>query len=453
MQPGFGKKYKNGTKGGNTEGLLKQEKQKSLQNPTIAIIKFKHLLRSSFDTNLMESNLREFLSILEASKQVQDLYQITDLLNDYKDLENQYEKLREAISFVPFWKSFSSIIKKKTMAVQPNQIDEKKVLLFLHSTVLSKLTHIEGYLNTGTVIDLEGFLNETIRSLEKLKRFKKQQKVTQHLKSFQDSLLEKITSASNIVTKEILPEIAIIFRKIEENTEKLFDEIMQHQIDTLDQIQQKEELKKMIKMQLVFDTIESVASQLAVFGPHAALAGSIIGSAAIVAKDVSIDQGKFAEYSQTNLLEIEALAVDKYDDIPNMSEIFGDRLMMIDKAIQLVKKENQTMGDVFEDKLDACKKEVAEEETENPSSEIKQTRMARVSSSVKSPLMNALCTEITSFAINQAKENNEIEKYINYAGAPIGLYNMFKSGKEQLDSVDSAIKDLGDQYYVTNDKL
>ncbi|XP_003424252.1 uncharacterized protein LOC100680511 [Nasonia vitripennis] len=280
-----------GLTGKNDAKIKKSEEVSFISLPSAVINDYKNYVRDNLSNNMMESFLRKFLDGLEHHESLKKLYDIHGLVNELQGLENQFYRLRNKLSLLPFYRSLLYRIDQYADELHAEKRltdDNKKVLGFLHTSVLSRIYSINNSAGNKLVLDLDAFLKERIREIKKLKELESVASVNDERKRYQNSLLEKINEAQNFVEEQITPELNNVLHGVDHQIELLVEETIALQNETQtakDKIDKKrEQLKNAGGLKVLVAVLKTASQFLSFLGPVAGAAGSVIGGGIMVSE-------------------------------------------------------------------------------------------------------------------------------------------------------------------------
>lgn len=186
-------------------------------NPSHSVNGYKSYLRENLAKNIRESRVREFMGDLEANERIFSLYDTMGFLNELESLENQYLRLRNKIPLFPFYKSLKDRISKYADATNESD-DFKKVLAFLHTSVVGKIFHLrnseDNFKNHISITDLLEYLEMIQKNIRKLGEIETEVSIADQTEAYQESLKDKIDSALAMVNSEVVPTISRLFEPL-----------------------------------------------------------------------------------------------------------------------------------------------------------------------------------------------------------------------------------------------
>ncbi|OXU29345.1 hypothetical protein TSAR_008879 [Trichomalopsis sarcophagae] len=249
-----------GLTGKNDANIKESEEVSFISLPSAVINDYKNYVRDNMSNNMMESFLRKFLDGLEHHESLKKLYDIHGI-DQYADELHAEKRLTD---------------------------DNKKVLGFLHTSVLSRIYSINNSAGNKLVLDLDAFLKERIREIKKLKELESVVSVNDERKRYQNSLLEKINEAQNFVEEHITSELNNVLHGVDHQIELLVEETIALQNETeaaKDKIEKtREQLKNAGGLKVLVAVLKTASQFLSFLGPVAGAAGAVIGGGIMVSE-------------------------------------------------------------------------------------------------------------------------------------------------------------------------
>lgn len=241
--------------------------------------------------NIIETRITNFLQNLVNNEKINKLYDIYGLINEFDTLEQQYLQLENQLTFKPYLDALLNRIDRYSGCEEIKNNDEKrKVLSYLYTSVLSRLSDIEYKTGKNTVYDLNKFFNVMNRDIKELEQITSQQIIHNHYEEFKSTLDEKIQLAKNLIVSEILPEFEKIFNELDDNIDEVLSKLVSMENSTQQAItannRRKHELERLMKKRLWLAPLKILAPFLAMFGGFATYTALAMISTTIVADNL-----------------------------------------------------------------------------------------------------------------------------------------------------------------------
>lgn len=226
-----------GITGGNTKNSEKPNDK--FMDPALVVNAYKSFLREHLRNRI---RLITTMDNIESNEQIQRLYNIFGLINDFELLENQYLKLRKDVDFLPYTESLLERVVESTK--NTNEPDARIALRVLHTAILSKLVHIRTNGNRETVVDLPGYLELIRDNIIKLKQAEKAVNLDEYQNKYKKALDEKIEKASELLTKGVTPELKQITLELDDRFSKLLNELVDFMVEETLELEQLKNLER-----------------------------------------------------------------------------------------------------------------------------------------------------------------------------------------------------------------
>lgn len=254
-------KGERGKPGRNSEGIV-DPKPSEFIDASHAINSYKEYVRENLANNIRETTLRQFISNIERDKRVRSLYDTMGLFNELQGLENQYLQLRNQFSFIPF---HESLLNRTDDYAKANQetIDHSKVLKFIHTTLLGKISNLKNFKNHVLIIDLTEYLELVRKNIEKMSELEREVSIGESRQQYENSLMDKITSALEIINNQIIPALLEHFNSMSEDILHLIEEIIKRRDAAKKELA---ELQDKIRMFKVLGALKIVSTFAQFFG-------------------------------------------------------------------------------------------------------------------------------------------------------------------------------------------
>lgn len=257
-----------------------------------AVNNFKSFAREKLIDNPNEMRLREFLTKIDESDQIQEKYNLLGFLNDFDMIERQFINLKNDLSFTPFLRSLQNRIEiyNSTGAIQTE--NDEKVFRFLFTAIMSKIDSLNE--KTITVVDLEKYLNVILNNIEESDLLQQKLNIASEQQKYQQTLDDKINMASALINSQINPAIGNIYDQIGKTITDLINSIIREQENTQQDIEKarqiEQQLRSHIGIQKLFFGLNLIVGAVSVLTGVGAVAGALISTTLTVAKNVAIKE-------------------------------------------------------------------------------------------------------------------------------------------------------------------
>lgn len=283
---------KSGISGNNRQGIAEPEAT-FLLNPSHTLNSYKNFLIENLNGNIRESHLRNFLDQLNRSEFVNDLYDVSGLLNEFYGLESQFHKLHKTTSFLAFYKSL--LQRLNAYALRPKSYEtspeHKKVLNFLYTAIMSRICSINRG-NDDFIIDIIGYLESITKDIETLNDFNLLVQINQSKNKYNAKIDSKINEAKQFIDSDITPEIDNIVEQTDNKIKSLIGELSAAQNAAKKRknelIEEQKKLQNQLTMRYILGSFQIVSSFLAFAGPIGEAATAVIKGADTVSQNLAL---------------------------------------------------------------------------------------------------------------------------------------------------------------------
>lgn len=402
-----------------------------------AIGDYKKMMRKSLRNNPMQVNMLEFLLSLEKNEEVEKMYTINDLIDEYCDLEKEFVRINrtEISSFLPLLQSFSlRVASRHDHTMKKSVDDEKHAILSLYTAISNKMMYVDNYKDGGVVVDLGKYLQMVGSQIKELHVMKKEISVIQKQESYDERLEENIKNAKKDIDR-IIGKLGDTFKELDAEISELLDKINHLRETTLQERKNQQKLKTRMKFQMGFSILKSIAAALPYSGPPAAIAGIALAGTLNFVENMMFDPEEMNRLSQKTILNITTMSADQ-ESILKSFKSDKDKFNEIMKEVPDLEDPKQTKE--FKDelkKLGEIKKRI--KEIDVPSNlDALFTESLDVFNKVKnSQNLNS----------NQIKICNNAIEGINTAQIGVKLFEDFKGAWSKMKLANDSIQELNQQ--------
>lgn len=243
-------KAEDGNDGVNNQNLKAPRVPNLFDNHFQIINVYKNYVREKLANHIQESELRNFLLDLDENERVQSTYSPIGFVDELLGIENQYFKLRHRLSFDPFVRSLRSRIDEYAIEQSKNlSKQDKQILGYLRTAILSKLCSIQNMSKHVSAVDLLEYLKLIQENIDDLNQIKRIEIINDHRKKFNEAINAKVFSAKEMIEKQMLPNNEQTLAEINHQITKLIHEI----IEKREALEKEERLKEsMIRQKILF---------------------------------------------------------------------------------------------------------------------------------------------------------------------------------------------------------
>ncbi|XP_034935139.1 uncharacterized protein [Chelonus insularis] len=192
-------------------------------NPYFVISIYKEYIRENLYKNLEETKLRRFIKDLENDHYIGVEYNTLVFVRELEGLENQYLKLGIKIDFTPFYDSL--LVRIEKFAISEKLIENKKVLNFIYTVVLTKMFALKERKKGKTVVNLRMYLNAMEESINEVNKNTHLQTVQKYQTEYNNILAKKIQKAKDFSKNIIEPEIQKLWEQTDDKIQAIINKI------------------------------------------------------------------------------------------------------------------------------------------------------------------------------------------------------------------------------------
>lgn len=429
----------------------KSNKHAQIKTPNIVraplLRRYKYYAREHLAANVHISNLNEFLQYLNQNQSIYLPFNTMDLFHEFEETEQHYLRLRNKLSFIPYYESLRDRITSHLKALDDKKNDEAKVLIHLYAAVASRLFASRSHGNHVVVVDLLEYMKTVKKKMNKLQEMQKTEYIEEYRDEFKKSLDFKIKTATNLVNNTVVPAIEKVYSGVDQNIKELLNETFikwDHTWESLSKAYHNaEELKRQSVLHAAFSPLKMFAGMLALAGPVGMAAGTVVGVGVGALEGIVDSNTKLYTVTVTpgiyknKILRVAEQAKDSTKllkmKLEDLQKIFGNEDMSHFESI--LKRINETLIKVNEvidspkvpgvDVLDILKKE-----HENLSEIIDQA----VDSVADDPKYK-----------HTSKRLGYAQGVIGFAGVNLDIYQTVRNDQDKLAQADAMVNAIKDQ--------
>lgn len=428
-----------GVDGGNSDKQIPAEESIRIDEKAALIGNYKKYLRQNYGNRFKKEILSDFHNHLDYHEEIKGLYKTLDLANELKDLEMQEGTLSKEDTIYFYERLFEQISEYAKHPNESEKSDEyKKVLGYLATTVLSRLQNLKTDSDSNLIIDISGHLDLVVQDMNILKDLQKdrdrekeqdnKEKVINKLKEkYKEGIDMKMQEATELIEKEILPQLDVITGRIDQELDQLIKEILKLERDAERDEKALEKKREEMKEALITRAILGAFGFLsnvvgAIFPPAGAIMNTVVGAASAISDGLS-SGGAGNEIPQH---------LD--DDIANL-----------DRKMRIIKEKNT---ELLNKALDEILEQIKTFEKEQKSNDLKELadKIVEVKEKLKTNYNNrevqALVKELKQVVDKKRKELGPPKqaRIVSVAGGK----SKYEAAKDLLDNASERFQKAGD---------
>jgi energy-coupling factor transporter ATP-binding protein EcfA2 len=402
--------------------------------------------------------LVNFYNYLDDNKSIKDIYDTLSLVDELESLEKQFYKLKkETFPYYPslFARVQDFSISKKGLISNEN----RKVLTFLYTAILSKISYIQSGSKSNLIIDIETYLTSAKKDVRRLNLLqskidvlnehtnavqneKDKLEMIERLRlSYQEKTLNKNNEAKYFIKNEITPLIDDVGKVLDKEIDFLITETIElqkqakHEKKELEKLEIK--LEAALKARAMFGGLKLFGQALSFAGPYGMAAGAIVGAGSSMAESLTLK-------SQNGLPTPMNLPPSVKSDLRTIESqvkiIASQKANNLNKLIDNISKEmtgHANLNDVSA-KINVIKNKIAKAEND-------LVKLNSLNTELKTELKNkedALKTEKVDKDLktsNAIATLSKINQGVQVAEMGFDIYNQYKDDKAKISVVQSAI--------------
>lgn len=266
-------------------------KQFDAYNPAEAFINYTYHAREHLANETQVSDLLGFLNHLNDDADLKALYDAPNvLITEFQSIEHHYFKLRNEISFIPFYESLCNriVIYHKSF-INNRSVDEVKAINYLYTAVKSRLFAQTQAVHIG-VVNVLKFLQIVRRKMETLKKKRRRDHIRKYRDEFKNELDKKITAAKSMIEHVVLPSIQRTIEEIDGQIKYLLKDLVDTENLAEMEKEKAEKNQDTMQMKLVFyamlGPLKLAQTALTLLGPAGMLGGAVIDAGVIAAENL-----------------------------------------------------------------------------------------------------------------------------------------------------------------------
>lgn len=423
-------------------------------NPLESLHRYKYYAREQFASNVQISNLNQFLDYIRKNDGLNALFNTTDLINEFQNIDNHYFKLRDVISFIPHYESLRERVAAHSHSLN-GQLAEQKALNYLYTAILSRLFAIQSHSNQIGVVNLLEYIKVVEKQMTKLQQVKRTVYINEYRDEFKSSLDSKIESGSKLIQNTIIPRIDRLFTKTDEKIRELLDETFAKGNETQKVVEKVKENRTTLKIQMigraVIHSLRIVGSMLSGLGPVGMFAGKAIDAGTGFADNVINSTFQLHSITvpsglmQTNVFHVAEQAKHDFEllkmQLTDLRAVLNDEglsdfdsiLRTVNISIVEMKRVTETSEIPSIDKI-----ELVQETRKNLTTLIDNAQKTLDEYEDKDSVLVARASKSLEY----------MEKILSVGDAGLLVYHQIHNDRKKIDAVDELIRTLDTQLTV-----
>lgn len=207
-------------------------RKEPIAQPTIniylPIIEYKGFARQNIGIRVRSTD--DFLNEIDKNVDIQGRYDLRGYLKELISYETDFHKLKEHVDYLKLYKIFlgriDQFITKHQNAISST---DRKALLWMYVTVLSKIFSLQTEVEPTLITDISGYLEIVMTNIRKLDGTSKKMIVNEHKLKYKKDIDIKIQEAEDSINELLLPMIDSCFKSIDLEMDRLINEIQNRQ--------------------------------------------------------------------------------------------------------------------------------------------------------------------------------------------------------------------------------
>lgn len=320
-------------------------------NPSTTFSNYKYYVREHLANDIQISNLNEFLAYLDRDSELNAIYNTNGLIYELESIERHYFRLRDKISFIPFFESLAVRIANYSRTLAANQLDERHAINYLYTALKSRQFALETHANYVAVTDLPVFLQTVKERMERFQETQRTQYIIEYRDIFKATLDQKIVEATGLIDKSILPAINDTIEATDARINELLGELSTAKDKTQKELQKAKENQETLQTKLLLHEILSpfklLGASLSLFGPQGMAAGAAIGGVTALADSVidsTLTMKKVTVPTKLVKAEVERITKQAKSNFENLEQQRKD----LDRILKIETIESTEITDEFQ---------------------------------------------------------------------------------------------------------
>ncbi|KAJ6649901.1 hypothetical protein Bhyg_05142 [Pseudolycoriella hygida] len=446
-----------GQTGGNKGGRVK-ETQVPVNIMAFSLNYFKgETIRFAANSPLLREDLKQMLVAVDKTEKFNILYTVPAYLNEMTTIENIYYSIFKSINTTPFYKSLLERIKTYAELHKSDRDKTKRLALStIYAACLSKLCSLElATRSQGVIIDVEGFVDLTLKRIDNLAAIDKRVAVKEFQKSYHENIDVKVREADQLMDKKVNPAIERILRSMDDKLDELVKEVIQKIEKAKDKkaelIEEKKQMEKALLIKSCLNVIKMGAMLASFAGPIGAAVGGVvtagvtIGESFVVEPDAKQGDAILVPPGVSDALKnlgdfVAETRAKKYKKFETQLKSIEDELKDPPVDLQEVNKKVSSIRE----RLEKEKAKVVPDGDEDAAT-AKDKNMKDLQDEMKSVLSEkktGLKEQIDKG--DKAKKSildkvDKLQKGLKVIETGMDVYNKYKGDKKKLDAISDSI--------------
>ena len=172
------------------------------------------------------------------------------------------------------------------------------------------------------------YLEQLIEDFQTFKELSNQETVNRLKVEYQTEIDKKIQEGTNLIETVLIPETTAIFDNIDDKIDDLLEAITALQNETAEEreklIAQRRQFQKWMPLRSFFGVLKMTSGFLSFLGPEAALVGSVLKGATMIAEDLTLG----ASNPNSDLQALEHLLSATKDSISVVKKLHDERMKL-----------------------------------------------------------------------------------------------------------------------------
>lgn len=424
------------------------------------INRYKQYLISSLDDTINKKSLVQFIMLLGSNLRVQSTYDTVALVNEMQMLEDRFYQRRNDVDCLPLYQSLLQRLDRYAASRKPseNSAQYKKVLSYLYTAVLGKIQALRKSSECSLVTNIGGYLDGALEYVRRVKEISKLDEITRISNDYKNKINEKIISANDFISRDILPEIKIIGNETEATTDSLISELIEMRTNIRAEekalIKKQKELENSLFYRITSGIVNFISGALSLLNPAAQTAEHLIGRVNSLSEILSL-RSRGSDLPSVNFPQPAwSILQQQFDVVRSVTNTtvtaFRHQLNVVLRAV----RENPTyLGDMekkvkyIEVKLNKVGQLEVEEVRKMRDEIMKEINMKEEALKIlynrhkrDTRLTKRSITAGTLTALKFLVKSGIVNKMIS------GIYEKYKDNNNALDEIDRSIKEAHDKF-------
>jgi len=376
--------------------------------------------------------LVEFDFLLTEDTRVKELY---NTLGYAQELQNLVEN---SISSIPIYQSLQERILSYSFQPNPDEVrraNYHKALVHIYAATLSRVCGLKLGRESSLIVNLEGYLELSLKELEGLDLTKRQLSILSLSKSYKERLMKKTEEANDFITNQVSPELDRIYDQIHLTTGTLLDELFALQSAAH---AKKEALKKKkIELQdamlrnVLFGGLKVIGSVVSCLGPVGQGVGGLVTAGTTIGEQFATGTGSGNKIKDfvlpAALTSVKSLESTILGAKSKEVEVMLKELDEMSKSVKTIPSSNETQTVIAELRTKVASKDLSLDDKDDIIKKIKGQEEILKKSNAEDA--------------TRVKEILEIgRKTITVATTSFDVYNKIKGNNEEIAAVEEEIQ-------------